>query len=61
MRQHLGSVDEQDFVPAAAGLVGERLAEVALADARGAVDRDVLVAFDKVLGGEIQDLGLVQP
>ena len=60
MGEHLGGGDEEDLVAAAAGLVGEGLAEVTLADPGRAVDQDVLVPLDELAGGEIEDLGLVE-
>src|SRR5688572_8070315 len=60
VREHLGGVDEEDFVPAAARLVGEGLRQVALADARRAVDEDALVTLDEGTRGEIEDLRLVE-
>jgi hypothetical protein len=58
--EHLGGVDEQHVEAATTGLVGERLAEVTLAHPRGAVEQDVLVAFDELAGGEVEDLRLVE-
>ena len=34
MQEHLGGVDEEHFVTAATGFMSERLAEMALTDAR---------------------------
>src|SRR3989442_1339898 len=58
--KHLVGGDEEDFVAAAAGFVGEGLREVALAHPGRAVHQDALVAFDELAGGEIEDLGLVE-
>ena len=58
--EHLVGVDEEDLVAAAAGFVGEGLAEMALADPGRAVDEDRLVALDELAGGEVEDLGLVE-
>ena len=56
VRQHPRGRDEQDVEATTAGLVTERLGEVALADAGGSLDEDRLVALDEARGGEVEDL-----
>src|SRR5713101_5317469 len=60
MGQHLRGVDERVVEVAAAGLGGEGVGEMALADPGRAVEQDVLVALDELAGGEVEDLRLVE-
>src|SRR5207244_12627436 len=58
--EHLVGGDEEDFVAAATGFVGEGLREVTFAHPGRAVHQDALVAFDELAGGEGEDLVLVE-
>jgi hypothetical protein len=49
-----------DTVAAAAGLMGERASDEALASAGGAGDEDLLVLLHPAAGGELTDNGFVQ-
>jgi hypothetical protein len=40
--------------------MGQRLREMTLAHARGAVEQHVLVPLDELARGEVEELGLVQ-
>jgi hypothetical protein len=57
--QHLGRGDEQGVEAATARGVGQGLGEVAFAHAAGSVDQEVLVPFDELAGGEVEELRLV--
>jgi hypothetical protein len=59
MGEHLVYTHEGDLVTPAAGFVGERLGEMALAGAGRAEHEDALVARDELAGGEIEDLALL--